>query len=56
MKRRSAWLSLLTSGTRKRPYDELLMMGHDRWEARDIVTDKVDRILAQWETPTSTGL
>ncbi len=37
------------------PYDELLMMGHDRWEARDIVTDKVDRILAQWETPTSTG-
>lgn len=33
------------------PYDELLMMGHDRWEARDIVTDKVDRILAQWEAP-----
>jgi hypothetical protein len=38
------------------PYDELLMMGHDRWEARDIVTDKVDRILAQWESPTSEGL
>lgn len=35
------------------PYDELLMMGHDRREARDIVTDKVDRILAQWESPTS---
>ncbi len=33
------------------PYDELLMMGHDRWEARDIVTDRVDRILAQWEAP-----
>ena len=33
-------------------YDELLMMGHDRWEARDIVTDKVDRILEQWESPT----
>ncbi len=31
------------------PYDELLMMGHDRWEARDIVTDKVDWILEQWE-------
>jgi len=30
------------------PYDELLMMGHDRREARDIVTDKVDRILEQW--------
>ncbi len=33
-------------------YDELLMMGHDRWEARDIITDKVDRILEQWESPT----
>ncbi len=33
------------------PYDELLMMGHDRWEARDIVTDKVDRILEQWAAP-----
>jgi hypothetical protein len=31
------------------PYDELLMMGHDRRKAREIVTDKVDRILAQWE-------
>ena len=38
------------------PYDELLMMGHDRWEARDIVTDKVDRILEQWEAPTTPGL
>jgi hypothetical protein len=34
------------------PYDELLMMGHDRWEARDIVTDRVDRILEQWRAPT----
>jgi hypothetical protein len=38
------------------PYDELLMMGHDRREARDIVTDKVDRILEQWEAPTTQGL
>ena len=38
------------------PYDELLMMGHDRWEARDIVTDKVDRILEEWGAPTTQGL
>lgn len=37
--------------TLTRPYDELLMMGHDRWVARDIVADKIDRILAQWEAP-----
>ena len=37
------------------PYDELLMMGHDRGEARNIVTDKVDRILEQWESPATTG-
>jgi hypothetical protein len=34
------------------PYDELLMMGHDRREARDIVNDRVDRILEQWRAPT----
>jgi hypothetical protein len=33
------------------PYDALLMMGHDRREARDIVTDKVDLILSQWKAP-----
>jgi hypothetical protein len=27
------------------------MMGHDRREARNIVADKVDRIMAQWEAP-----
>ncbi|WP_319405603.1 DUF2293 domain-containing protein [uncultured Desulfosarcina sp.] len=37
------------------PYDELLMMGHDRGEARNIVTDKVDRILEQWAAPVTTG-
>lgn len=37
------------------PYDELLMMGHDRREARNIVTEKVDRILEQWEAPVNNG-
>ena len=37
------------------PYDELLMMGHDRREARNIVTDKVDRILEQWESRETNG-
>ena len=31
------------------PYDELLMMGHERWDARDMVADKVDDVLRQWE-------
>jgi hypothetical protein len=30
------------------PYDELLMMGHDRWDARDIVAEKVDEVLDRW--------
>jgi hypothetical protein len=33
------------------PYDELLMMGHDRWDARDIVAEKVDQVLDQWANP-----
>lgn len=30
------------------PYDALLMMGHERMEAREIVTEMVDRILRKW--------
>lgn len=33
------------------PYDELLMMGHGRWDARDMVAEVVDGVLAQWQTP-----
>ncbi|RPH89310.1 MAG: DUF2293 domain-containing protein [Calditrichaeota bacterium] len=29
-------------------YDELLTKGCDRWEARDIVEDKVDDVMTQW--------
>lgn len=35
------------------PYDDLLMMGHDRWYARDMVAEMVDRVVAQWRVPTN---
>lgn len=30
-------------------YDELLARGYDRWEARDLVEERVNQILAKWE-------
>jgi hypothetical protein len=33
------------------PYDDLLMMGHDRRDAREMVSETIDRVLAQWEAP-----
>lgn len=59
---RSAWAKRFDEGAVRQavvahirhvetPYHELLMMGHDRREARNIVADKVDRIMAQWEAP-----
>jgi len=32
-------------------YDELLMSGYERWEAREEVEGEVMRVLSQWETP-----
>jgi len=34
-------------------YDELLMMGHDRWDARDMVAEKVDQVLDRWAMQAS---
>jgi hypothetical protein len=30
-------------------YDALLASGYERWEARDLVKEVVDRVLAQWK-------
>ena len=59
---RSAWAKSLDEGAvrlavvahlrhSETPYDDLLMMGHERREARDMVSDRVDRLLAEWEAP-----
>ncbi len=61
---RSAWAKTLDAGAvrlavvahlrhTETPYDDLLMMGHDRWEARDMVSETVDHVLAQWEAQTT---
>lgn len=61
---RSAWAKSLDEGAvrlavvahirhTETPYDDLLMMGHARWDARDIVSEMVDRILEQWEAPAT---
>ena len=34
-------------------YDELLMSGYSRIDARDAVRDTIDRVLDQWRAPTS---
>jgi hypothetical protein len=34
-------------------YDELLAKGYERWEAREQVMGKVDRIINRWETADS---
>lgn len=34
----------------KTPYDDLLAMGNERWEARAQVKEAVDQVLEQWET------
>ena len=31
-------------------YDEHLMKGYERWEARDLVRGKIEQNLDQWET------
>ena len=31
-------------------YDEYLMKGYERWEARDLVREKIEQQLEQWET------
>ena len=31
------------------PYDEYLMRGYERWEARDLVRTKIERQLEKWE-------
>ena len=31
------------------PYDELLVRGYERWEAREQVAEAVDRVLTEWE-------
>jgi hypothetical protein len=36
-------------GSVTRIYDELLLQGLDRWEARDKVHAKVNEILAKWK-------
>ena len=33
------------------PYDDLLAMGYERWEARARVEDEVVQVLTQWEAP-----
>ena len=56
---RSAWAKQLGGGAvhwavvahvrhTETPYDELLMLGHDRWDARDIVAEKVEQVLDRW--------
>jgi hypothetical protein len=35
---------------RETDYDELLAMGHDRWEARAAVEPAVSRVLLRWQT------
>jgi hypothetical protein len=30
-------------------YDELLVEGHDRWEARELVRESVENILSKWK-------
>jgi hypothetical protein len=31
------------------PYDEYLMKGHERWEARALVQEKIEEHLEKWE-------
>lgn len=36
-------------------YDQLLMSGRDRGEARMLVRDEVERLLEEWRDPSSGG-
>lgn len=38
---------------RDTPYDQLLMSGRDRGEARKLVRDEVERLLEEWRDPSS---
>jgi hypothetical protein len=34
-------------------YDDLLSRGYERHAARDLVEEEIDRVLTQWEGPSS---
>ena len=57
---RSAWAKRLDEGAvrlavvahirhTETSYDELLMTGNERWEARGLVTETVDQVVQEWE-------